>query len=73
MREIFANDRYNGISIEKFENGFIEKDGKKNYFGQPRFNASCDDVSLEAAAECEERVYYLVRKFILKFNFKSLI
>ena len=51
LREIFANDRSDGILIEKFGNGFIDE------VGQPRFNASCDDVSLEAAAECEERIY----------------
>ena len=65
MREIFANNRYNEFSIENFENGFIDKAGEKNYFGQPRFNASCDDESLEAAAECEERVNNLVPNFIL--------
>ena len=56
FKEIFANDRSYGISIEKSGNRFINKVGEKNYFGQPRFNASCDDKSLEAAAECEERV-----------------
>ena len=70
LRGIFAINRFNEISIEKFENGFIDKNGEKKYFGQPRFNASCDDVSLEAAAECEERVYNLVSKFILIFNLK---
>ena len=65
MREILANNRYDGISIEKFENRFIDKAGEKNYFGQPRFNASCDDESLEAAAECEDRVYNLISKIYL--------
>ena len=65
LREILANNGFNGISIEKFGNGFIDRAGEKNYFGQPRFNASCDDVSLEAAAECEERVYSLVPNLIL--------
>ena len=27
-----------------------------NLFGQPRFNTSCDQDSLEAANECEDRV-----------------
>ena len=58
LREIFANNRYDGISTETFEIGFMDKGGEKKYFGQPRFNASCDDESLEAAAECEERVYH---------------
>ena len=71
LREIFANDRYKEISIENFENGFIDKAGEKNYFGQPRFNASCDDQSLEAAAECEERVYNLVSQFIIISNLKK--
>ena len=70
LRDIFANNGYNEISIENFENGFIDKVGEKNYFGQPRFNASCDDESLEAAAECEDRVHHLVPKFILVFDFK---
>ena len=64
MREIFANNQYNEFSIENFENGFIDQAGEKNYFAKPRFNASCDDESLEAAAECEERVHHLVPKFI---------
>ena len=55
----FANNQYPGILIEKFDNGFIDKVGENKYFGQPRFNASCDDESLEAATECEERVYKL--------------
>ena len=65
LREILANSRENEISIENFENGFIDKVGEKSYFGQPRFNAGCDDESLEAAAECEDRVHHLVPKFIL--------
>ena len=65
LREIFANNQYNEFSIENFENGFIDTVGEKNYFGQPRFNASCDDESLEAAAECEARVHHLVSNFIL--------
>ena len=73
MRKIFVNNRYNGISIENFDNRFNDEVGEKKYFGQPRFNASCDDESLEAAAEFEERVYHLVPKFILIFNLKSLI
>ena len=48
-----------------FANKFLEKFGQKNNFGQPRFNASCDDKSLEAAAECEDRVHHLVPKLIL--------
>ena len=64
-REIFANNQYNGTSIEKFENGFIDQVDENNYFGQPRFNASCDDESLEAAAECEDRVYNLISKMYL--------
>ena len=28
-----------------------------NLFGQPRFNTSCDQESLEAANECEDRVW----------------
>ena len=58
LREILANSRENEISIENFENEFIDRVGEKNYFGQPRFNASCDDESLEAAAECEDRVHH---------------
>ena len=64
LRGIFAINRFNEISIEKFENGFFGKNGEKKYFGQPRFNASCDDESLEAAAECEERVYHSVNLYI---------
>ena len=55
MREILANNRYDGISIE-FGNGFTDEVGEKNNFGQPRFNASCDEESLDAAAECEQRI-----------------
>ena len=43
-----------------FANKFSEKVGQKNNFGQPRFNASCDDKSLDAADECEERTSFLI-------------
>ena len=55
LRGIFANNQYNEISNEKMSAEFLEKFGEKNYFGQPRFNTSCDDKSLDAADECEER------------------
>ena len=43
-----------------FANKFLEKFGQRNNFGQPRFNASCDDKSLDAADECEERTSFLI-------------
>ena len=55
LRGIFANNRYNEISNERMGNEFLETVGEKNYLGQPRFNASCDKESLEAATECEDR------------------
>ena len=55
LRGIFAKNRFYEISNERMGNEFLKKIGEENYFGQPRFNASCDKESLEAATECEER------------------
>ena len=60
LKCIFANKRFNEISNERMSNKFFEKVGQQNNFGQPRFNASCDDKSLDAADECEERTSFLI-------------
>ena len=56
---IFAKNGYDGnstLSENRNSLEILDKTKQVNLFGQPRFNTSCDQESLEAANECEVRV-----------------
>ena len=70
ISSIFAKKGNDGNSILLENRNLYEiSDQTKqgNLFRQPRFNASCDPESLEAANECEDRVFnFIIRKFPIK-------
>ena len=55
ISSIFAKNE-DGWNSTLVENDILDHGKQGNLFGQPRFNTSCDLVSLEAANECEVRV-----------------
>ena len=58
ISSIFAK-KEDGLNTTLFENEILDQSQQGNFFGQPRFNSSCDLESLEAANECEARVLNL--------------
>ena len=59
LSSIFAEKRNAGNSTLSENRTLFEIPDKRkpvNLFGHPRFNTSCDQESLEAANECEDRV-----------------
>ena len=69
ISSIFANKGNDGNSTVRESRNLLkisDKTRQVNLYGQPRFNTSCDLESLEAAYECEVRVYCLFRNFSCK-------
>jgi len=61
ISSIFAKKGNDGNSTHIGSRNLLEisdKTQQVNLYGQPRFNTSCDLESLEAAYECEVRVYF---------------
>ena len=56
VESIFAEDLKSQIAVNHFDIQLLEK---SDFLGEPRFNASCDSESLEAAALCEEWFRFL--------------
>ena len=52
---IFAEDLRSKIVENDLDTKFYGLE-KRDFVGEPRFNASCDSGSLDAAALCEERL-----------------
>ena len=57
INAVFAKNWANEKSALDFftENGNFS--AKETFYGQPKFNSSCDSDSLDAATECEEQVF----------------
>ena len=54
FQTIFAqkNTHETILDLDGFQKNILDKDRS---VGQPRFNATCDELSLNLAAKCEER------------------